>query len=198
MPALEIDGELHTEVAALVQYLAEQAPQSKLLPAAGTMERFRVNQWLAFISSELHKTFSPWLWRAETAASTKQVARDKLAARFAELDALFCDAVVPDRRHIHRCGRLCLHDHQLVEFSQDRSHAVSESFDLHGTRRRAAEGARSGRGRTAHRCGCMRLLTLIGRELSVAGLPGGQARYRWASFPLAAALIDSFSVPRSF
>ena len=89
VPALEIDGELHTEVAALVQYLAEQAPQSKFLPAAGTMERFRVNQWLAFVSSELHKTFSPWLWRAETAAATKQAARDKLAARFAELDALF-------------------------------------------------------------------------------------------------------------
>jgi glutathione S-transferase len=89
VPALEIDGELHTEVVALVQYLAEQAPQSKLLPAAGTMERFRVNQWLAFVSLELHKEFSPWLWNAETADSTKQAARDKLAARFAELDALF-------------------------------------------------------------------------------------------------------------
>jgi glutathione S-transferase len=89
VPALEIDGELHTEVVALVQYLAEQAPQSKLLPAAGTMERFRVNQWLTFVSLELHKGFSPWLWNAETADSTKQAARDKLATRFAELDALF-------------------------------------------------------------------------------------------------------------
>ena len=88
VPALEVDGELHTEVAALIQHLAEQAPQSTLLPAAGTMERFRVNQWLTFISSELHKTFSPWLWHAETAASTKQAARDKLAVRFEELDAL--------------------------------------------------------------------------------------------------------------
>ena len=48
-----------------------------------------MNQWLAFVSSELHKTFSPWLWHAETAASTKQAAHDKLAARFVELDALF-------------------------------------------------------------------------------------------------------------
>jgi glutathione S-transferase len=86
VPALEIDGELHTEVAALVQYLAERAPQSELLPAAGTKERFRLNQWLTFISSELHKTFSPWLWHAETADSTQRAARDKLAARFAELD----------------------------------------------------------------------------------------------------------------
>jgi glutathione S-transferase len=89
VPALEIDGELHTEVAALVQYLADQAPQSNLLPPAGSMERFKVQQWLAFVSSELHKTFSPWLFHAEAADSTKQAVRDKLAVRFAELDALF-------------------------------------------------------------------------------------------------------------
>jgi glutathione S-transferase len=89
VPALEIDGELHTEVAALVQYLAEQAPGSTLLPPAGTMERFRVQQWLAFVSSELHKTFSPWLWHKETAESTRAAVKDKLAARFAELDRHF-------------------------------------------------------------------------------------------------------------
>jgi glutathione S-transferase len=89
VPALEIDGGLHTEVAALVQYLADQAPQSNLLPPAGSMERFKVQQWLAFVSSELHKTFSPWLFHAEAADSTKQAVRDKLAVRFAELDALF-------------------------------------------------------------------------------------------------------------
>jgi len=91
VPALEIDGELHTEVAALVQYLAEQAPRSKLLPPAGTMERFRVQQWLTFVSSELHKTFSPWLWHAETAEQTKQAARDKLGLRFTELDRHLAD-----------------------------------------------------------------------------------------------------------
>jgi glutathione S-transferase len=89
VPALEINGELHTEVAALVQYLADQAPQSNLLPPAGSMERFKVQQWLAFVSSELHKTFSPWLFHAEAADSTKRAVRDKLATRFAELDALF-------------------------------------------------------------------------------------------------------------
>jgi glutathione S-transferase len=91
VPALEIDGELHTEVAALVQYLAEQAPGSTLLPPAGTMERFRVQQWLTFVSSELHKTFSPWLWHAETAEQTKQAAREKLGLRFTELDRHLAD-----------------------------------------------------------------------------------------------------------
>jgi glutathione S-transferase len=88
VPALDVDGEVHTEVAALLQYLAEQSPQSNLMPPAGSKERFRLNQWLTFVSSELHKTFSPWLWHAETADSTKQAARDKLAPRFAELDRL--------------------------------------------------------------------------------------------------------------
>ena len=50
-----------------------------------------MQQWLAFVSSELHKTFSPWLWHAETAEQTKQAARDKLATRFAELDRHLAD-----------------------------------------------------------------------------------------------------------
>jgi glutathione S-transferase len=92
VPALLLeDGEIHTEAAALVQYLAEQAPQSNLLPPGGSKERFRVNQWLTFVSSELHKTFSPWLWHAETAESTRQAARNKLAMRFAELDRHLAD-----------------------------------------------------------------------------------------------------------
>src|SRR3979490_1199029 len=92
VPAIQLDdGEVHTEVAALVQYLAEQAPQSNLLPPAGSKERTRMNEWLTFVSSELHKTFSPWLWHAETAESTKQAARDKLAVRFAEIDRHLAD-----------------------------------------------------------------------------------------------------------
>jgi glutathione S-transferase len=87
VPALALDGEVHTEAAALLPYLADQAPASPLLPAAGTKERFRVQQWLAFVSSELHKVISPWLWDAGAAESTKQASREMLAVRFAELDA---------------------------------------------------------------------------------------------------------------
>jgi glutathione S-transferase len=91
VPVLEIDGELHTEVAALVQYLADQAPQSNLLPPAGSKERFRVQQWLAFVASELHKVFSPWLFDPTAADSTKQAVRNKLGVRFGELDKLLAD-----------------------------------------------------------------------------------------------------------
>ena len=89
VPLLELDdGSRHTEVAALLQYVAELAPQAGLLPATGTRERLAVNQWLTFVSSELHKVFSPWLWHKETADSTRKACKEKIALRFDELDAL--------------------------------------------------------------------------------------------------------------
>ncbi|KAB2896760.1 MAG: glutathione transferase GstA [Kofleriaceae bacterium] len=89
VPMLELDdGTRLTEVAALVQYLADLAPEAALVPPAGTIDRVRVQGWLTFVSSELHKTFSPWLWHKETAESTKQDVLGRLARHFAELDAL--------------------------------------------------------------------------------------------------------------
>lgn len=93
VPVLEIDGEMHTEVVALVQYLAELAPASNLLPAQGTVARFRVNQWLGFVSSELHKGLSPWLFVENAHDSTKQAVRAKIAGRFAELERHLSDRV---------------------------------------------------------------------------------------------------------
>jgi glutathione S-transferase len=90
VPLLELDdGSRHTEVAALLQHVGELAPGSGLLPAAGTRARFEVLQWLVFVSSELHKVFSPWLWHKETADSTRKAVKEKLALRFAELDRRF-------------------------------------------------------------------------------------------------------------
>ena len=87
VPMLELeDGSRHTEVAALLQYVADGAPTSGLLPAFGTRERFEALQWLAFVSSELHKTFSPWLFHKETADSTRKDCKDKIARRFGDLD----------------------------------------------------------------------------------------------------------------
>ena len=60
VPALTMDnGQLLTEVAVIVQYLADQAPDKKLAPPAGTLERYRLQEWLNFISSEIHKGCSP-------------------------------------------------------------------------------------------------------------------------------------------
>ena len=58
VPVLELDdGERLTEGPAIVQYLADQVPERKLAPAFGTMARYRLMEWLNFITSELHKSF---------------------------------------------------------------------------------------------------------------------------------------------
>ena len=56
VPLLELDsGERLSEGPAIVQYIADQVPAKKLAPPAGTMERYRLQEWLNFITSELHK-----------------------------------------------------------------------------------------------------------------------------------------------
>src|SRR5262245_18271510 len=61
------DGTLLTEVSVIVQFLADRKPGSGLMPPQGTNERYRVQQWLAFVATVLHKVFSSWLWHKETA-----------------------------------------------------------------------------------------------------------------------------------
>jgi len=89
VPLLQLDdGSRHTEVASLLQYVADLDPAQALIGAAGSARRLMVVEWLTFVSTELHKVFSPWLWHKETADSTRRAVKDKLAERFAELDRL--------------------------------------------------------------------------------------------------------------
>ena len=88
VPLLELnDGSRHTEAASLLQYVADLDPDQFLIGATGSARRLAVVGWLTFVSTELHKAFSPWLWHKETADSTRQAVKDKLATRFAEIDA---------------------------------------------------------------------------------------------------------------
>ena len=87
VPLLELaDGSRHTEGAALLQYVADLDPAQALIGKAGSTRRLSVIEWLTFISTELHKGFGP-LWYKDTPEATRQGAKDKLAKRFAELDA---------------------------------------------------------------------------------------------------------------
>jgi glutathione S-transferase len=82
VPVLELDGgERLTEGPAIVQYIADRKPDSGLAPKAGTIERVRLQEWLNFLTSEIHKGFSP-LFSAETPEDYKPVARKKIAGRF--------------------------------------------------------------------------------------------------------------------
>ena len=86
VPALTLDnGEVLTENVAVLQYIADRNPAAKLAPAAGTMERYRLMEWLSFINSEVHKAFSP-LFREDAPEDTKQYARKNLATRFDYLE----------------------------------------------------------------------------------------------------------------
>jgi glutathione S-transferase len=81
VPALQLDnGQVLTEGPAIVQYLADLVPEKQLAPVAGSMERYRLIEWLNFIGTELHKTFSP-LFNPNAPEETKQTARTNLIKR---------------------------------------------------------------------------------------------------------------------
>jgi glutathione S-transferase len=86
VPALELDdGALLTEGPAILQYLADRRPESRLAPANGTLERYRLQEWLGFINSELHKQFSP-LFNPATPEQAKDSARRAIARRLAYVE----------------------------------------------------------------------------------------------------------------
>src|SRR5688500_16564819 len=81
VPALELDnGEVLTENAVVLQYLADQAPGAGLLPRQG-MERWRLLELLNFIATEVHKGFAP-LWNPGTSAEGRQAAVEALSKKF--------------------------------------------------------------------------------------------------------------------
>lgn len=75
------DDQTLREGPVIVQYLADQVPHKNLIPAAGTMERYKVLEWLNFIGTELHKSFGP-LFKPGTPEDYKPVARQALRGRF--------------------------------------------------------------------------------------------------------------------
>ncbi|MEO8444151.1 MAG: glutathione transferase GstA [Gammaproteobacteria bacterium] len=85
VPALELDdGEVLSEGQAILQYLADRKPAAELAPPPGTMPRYRLIEWLSFISSELHKGFGPLL-RPGGPEDAKAAVRDRLSQRLAHV-----------------------------------------------------------------------------------------------------------------
>lgn len=79
VPALQLDnGEVLTEGAAIYQYIADLKPEKKLAPPAGNMERYRLQEWLNYIASEIHKGFAV-LFRPGLPPEIQQMFKDRVA-----------------------------------------------------------------------------------------------------------------------
>jgi glutathione S-transferase len=86
VPTLMLDnGQSLTEGPAIVQYLADQKPESGLAPRNGTFERYRLQEWLNFITSELHKSFGA-LFQPTVPDDYKPIAKETISKRFAFVD----------------------------------------------------------------------------------------------------------------
>ncbi|GAA0888537.1 glutathione transferase GstA [Rhodanobacter soli] len=82
VPVLALDnGELLTEGPAIVQYLADLKPESGLAPANGTLARYRLQEMLGYINSEIHKSYSP-LFKPDTPEATRTERKEYLQRRY--------------------------------------------------------------------------------------------------------------------
>ena len=91
VPALQLDdGQVLTENVVVLQYIADLNPAAKPAPPVGTMERYRLQEWLSFINSEVHKSFSP-LFSSEATEDIKTYARNNLAKRLAYVEKALGD-----------------------------------------------------------------------------------------------------------
>jgi len=86
------EGRLLTENAAILQYVGDLAPQSGLTPAAGTFERYQVQEWLSFVGTELHKHVFYSIFNPASPEATRDYARQHAAApRFSHLNTHLSD-----------------------------------------------------------------------------------------------------------
>jgi len=86
VPVLILDGgDTLTEGPAIVQYIADQNPASAIAPPPGSIARYHLMEWLNFVTSELHKNYTP-LFKPTTPDDYKTMARDTLAERYSFLN----------------------------------------------------------------------------------------------------------------
>lgn len=91
VPVLELDdGSYLTEGPVIARYVADLVPRARLIPAAGTADRYRVEEWQNFITSEIHKSFTP-LFQTSLPASAKSYFADGLMKKLAWIDAHLTD-----------------------------------------------------------------------------------------------------------
>jgi glutathione S-transferase len=144
VPCLELDnGETLTEGPVIVQYVADQKAAGGLAGAAGTIERYRILEWLNFITSELHKSFGP-LFRPTTPDAYKDISRQNLEKGFDWIDKQLAGKqyLMGDKFSVadaYMCAA-------LVAAGQHRHLEMAQHQGLHRARCRPAESAGSPQG----------------------------------------------------
>lgn len=92
VPALELDGgAVLTENPAILQYLADLEPSARLAPPHGTLERAYLQQWLNFISSELHKAYSPYFSAEPPHGAASNAAQARIERRIGDVEVALAD-----------------------------------------------------------------------------------------------------------
>ncbi len=92
VPALTLDsGDILTEGAAILQYLADQSPENDLAPKSGTLERARLQQHLNFVATELHKSFGPFFSGRDLSADEKDATAQNIGKKLTHFENLFAD-----------------------------------------------------------------------------------------------------------
>ena len=141
VPVMELDdGERITENPAVLQYIGDQFPAAGLVPACGTMDRYRVQEWLNFVGTEVHKPFGS-LFKANTPEDYKPIARENLSKRYTYLEEHLAS-----HQYLHG-DKFSIADFYLFVITRwlgshrSRREQLAECKGLSGTHHRAAEGA---------------------------------------------------------
>lgn len=85
------DGSQVSEAGIILKVLADLSPAAGLAPAVGTPKRLELDQWLTFLGTELHKSYSPWLFHTEVGEAGQDYARKLVARRYAIVEQQLSD-----------------------------------------------------------------------------------------------------------
>ncbi len=142
VPVLELDnGERLTENPAILQYIGDQFPASGVVPLCGTFDRYRVQEWLNFVTSEIHKPYSS-LFKPDTPEEYKTIAKENLAKRYDYVDQHLAKHQYLYGEKVRGGGCLSVRDFQLDAPLQHGHGPVAECEGVVGAHRRTPEGDR--------------------------------------------------------
>ncbi len=143
VPALGLDsGEIVTEGPVIVQMIADKASAKNLAPARDSAERYKLLEWLNFITGELHKNFSP-LFNPAIPDEVKKFFADRIMGKFKYIESQLRRSRLFDGTAVQRRRRLSLHHDALGRRPQTRPLGAAQSDRLQSPRRRAPQGAGS-------------------------------------------------------